>query len=203
MTTVRQALDRGNTRARGLVAKPRQRRRAAADERAWLGPGRAAHPSGDGSFSAAEMAQYQAFLTRRRAAEPLQYITGVQEFFGMDLKVTRDVLIPRPETELVVEALLAPGRSGSTAPHRRRRYGIGRHRRRSGARPAQLRRSRRSISPSRLSRGAGKRGAAWPLGRVRFAHADLLAGCDPAQFRRRGLEPSLRCRERGARSASA
>ena len=58
-------------------------------------------------LSRAETLQYQAFLTRRRAAEPMQYITGVQEFFGLGFRVTRDVLIPRAETELVVEALLA------------------------------------------------------------------------------------------------
>jgi release factor glutamine methyltransferase len=47
-------------------------------------------------------------LTRKRAAhEPLQYLTGMQEFFGLALKVTPDTLIPRPETEHLVEAVLA------------------------------------------------------------------------------------------------
>jgi release factor glutamine methyltransferase len=46
-------------------------------------------------------------LTQRRAAhEPLQHLTGTQEFYGLALRVTRDTLIPRPETELLVEAVL-------------------------------------------------------------------------------------------------
>jgi release factor glutamine methyltransferase len=43
------------------------------------------------------------FLERRANREPLQYISGVQEFFGLEFEVTPDVLIPRPETEMVVE----------------------------------------------------------------------------------------------------
>src|SRR5437773_5839069 len=46
-------------------------------------------------------------VERRAAGEPLQYITGVQDFFGLEFKVTPDVLIPRPETELLVEVALA------------------------------------------------------------------------------------------------
>jgi release factor glutamine methyltransferase len=47
------------------------------------------------------------FLTKRRAGgEPLQYITGHQEFFKLDFEVDPAVLIPRPETELIVEAAL-------------------------------------------------------------------------------------------------
>lgn len=46
------------------------------------------------------------FVMRRARREPLQYIVGHQEFFELDFNVTPDVLIPRPETELVVEAAL-------------------------------------------------------------------------------------------------
>ena len=50
--------------------------------------------------------KYQALINRRATGEPLQYITGRQEFFGLEFMVTPDVLIPRPETELLVEEML-------------------------------------------------------------------------------------------------
>ena len=49
---------------------------------------------------------YERAIDRRAVREPLQYITGRQEFWGHPFKVTPDVLIPRPETEFVVEAAL-------------------------------------------------------------------------------------------------
>ncbi|MEP7340536.1 MAG: peptide chain release factor N(5)-glutamine methyltransferase [Acidobacteriota bacterium] len=49
------------------------------------------------------LAQYQTLIGRRTSGEPLQYITGHQEFFGLEFEVTSDVLIPRPETEILVE----------------------------------------------------------------------------------------------------
>jgi release factor glutamine methyltransferase len=49
---------------------------------------------------------YQSFIARRCTGEPLQYITGRQEFFGLEFEVTPAVLIPRPETELIVEETL-------------------------------------------------------------------------------------------------
>src|SRR6185369_1851828 len=57
---------------------------------------------------------FQEFVERRAAGEPLQYITGVQDFYGREFRVTPDVLIPRPETELLVEAALQI--VGQTAP---------------------------------------------------------------------------------------
>jgi len=57
--------------------------------------------------------QYRGVVERRAAGEPLQYITGVQDFFGREFRVTPDVLIPRPETELLVEAVLEVDRAAS------------------------------------------------------------------------------------------
>ena len=50
--------------------------------------------------------QFRQAVERRASGEPLQYIAGVQDFFGREFRVTPDVLIPRPETELLVEAAL-------------------------------------------------------------------------------------------------
>jgi len=69
-------------------------------DRAWL----YAHP--EEMLDSAAAQKYFGFLTRRAAGEPTQYITGKQEFWGLELEVTPAVLIPRPETEHVVEVAL-------------------------------------------------------------------------------------------------
>lgn len=54
----------------------------------------------------AQLDHFRTAIARRADGEPLQYIVGHQEFYKLDFEVTPDVLIPRPETELVVEAAL-------------------------------------------------------------------------------------------------
>ena len=60
-----------------------------------------AHPEYDLSENEAEL--FNNSIARRANREPFQHITGRQEFYGLDFLVTPDVLIPRPETELIVE----------------------------------------------------------------------------------------------------
>ena len=52
-------------------------------------------------------APFDAAIARRAAREPVAQIIGLREFWGLDFEVTRDVLIPRPETEIIVEEALA------------------------------------------------------------------------------------------------
>jgi release factor glutamine methyltransferase len=70
-------------------------------DRAWL----YAHP--EDLLSPQQAAQFFALIERRAAGEPTQHLTGKQEFWGLEFEVTPDVLIPRPETEHVIEVALA------------------------------------------------------------------------------------------------
>src|SRR5215218_8369697 len=68
----------------------------------------------DHRLTSDEIASLDSFIQRRANREPLQYISGVQEFYGLEFEVTRDVLIPRPETEMVVEQALEILRASAT-----------------------------------------------------------------------------------------
>jgi release factor glutamine methyltransferase len=63
------------------------------------------HPNRE--LSESQMSAYRAAIARRQQHEPVQYITGTQEFYGRSFAVTPAVLIPRPETEHLVESVLA------------------------------------------------------------------------------------------------
>lgn len=75
-------------------------RHATGHDRAFL----LTHP--DAELTPERQAIYEQWLERRARHEPVQYILGEQEFYGLALRVTPDVLIPRPETEHLVEAAL-------------------------------------------------------------------------------------------------
>src|SRR3954465_5497890 len=70
-----------------------------------------AHP--ERALTADEMNEYHSFVHERASGKPTQYITGHQEFWGMDFLVSEAVLIPRPETEHSVEAALELARADS------------------------------------------------------------------------------------------
>jgi release factor glutamine methyltransferase len=103
--SLHQALAQGASKLSGITGQPRRDAellllRLIGRDRAFL----LTHP--DAPLTAEQAAQYESWLERRAAHEPIQYILGEQEFFGLTFTVTRDVLIPRPETEHLVEALL-------------------------------------------------------------------------------------------------
>ncbi|HSQ83142.1 MAG TPA: peptide chain release factor N(5)-glutamine methyltransferase, partial [Desulfobacterales bacterium] len=57
----------------------------------------------DRPLSSIELSRFKDFIKRRINREPIAYIVGSKEFWSMDFLVTKDVLIPRPETEFLVE----------------------------------------------------------------------------------------------------
>jgi release factor glutamine methyltransferase len=69
----------------------------------------------DDQLSAERAVRLRRLVARRSAGEPIAYLTGRREFYGLDLQVTPDVLIPRPETELLVERAIAGLPPGATA----------------------------------------------------------------------------------------
>jgi release factor glutamine methyltransferase len=129
-----------------------------------------------------QFACFRQLVARRANSEPIQYILGEREFYGLRFAVTPDVLIPRPETEHLVEAALE--RIPLDAPHRIADVGTG-----SGAiavavavnRPlAQL--AAVDISPAALKIARGNAEAHHVADRIRFAEADLLDGFAAASF---------------------
>jgi len=144
--------------------------------RAWL----IAH---DRDALAEEAEEYfQTLIDRRVAGEPMQYIVGEAEFYGLPFRVTPDVLIPRPETEHLVEKTLAV----AARWERPRIVDIGAG---SGAIAVALARQLASaqvtavdISAAALeiARGNAQRNAI--AGRIRFVESDLLKAIADEEF---------------------
>jgi release factor glutamine methyltransferase len=81
-----------------------------------------AHPERE--LTVGEMQRYDEALARRATGVPAQYIIGHQEFWGLDLIVSPAVLVPRPETEHVVETVLDLARAGGAVESQKRRTGM-------------------------------------------------------------------------------
>jgi release factor glutamine methyltransferase len=142
-------------------------------DRAWL----VAH--GGRALSPGEAERFFTLAKRRRDGEPVAYLTGVREFWGLSLIVTPNVLIPRPETETVVEQALK--RVTDEGPVRILDLGTG-----SGAIALALARERPSASivatdvseaALRVARANARRLGVY---NVEFVMADWYAELDPA-----------------------
>src|SRR5579862_5328976 len=143
-------------------------------------------------LNAEECSRYEAALAERARGVPAQYITGHQEFWGMDFIVTPAVLIPRPETEHLIEAVLeitkAVGVSGvggqRCPPHRVRIVDVGTG---SGCIALALAKElpeaeihATDISPDALEIARVNATRLQLEGRVQFQQGDLLEGLKPA-----------------------
>src|SRR5258708_22888450 len=69
-------------------------------DRTWL------YAHSEQELDAATRERYFSLIARRASGVPTQHLTGHQEFWGLDFEVTPEVLIPRPETEHVIEVVL-------------------------------------------------------------------------------------------------
>lgn len=112
MTLRQMALDAARTLAAAGIDDETTRRDAALLTRHLLGWDAARWLTDQHTEATPEVrAAFTSLIARRAAREPVAYIVGEREFYGRPFAVTRDVLIPRPETELVVEAVLDLTRS--------------------------------------------------------------------------------------------
>jgi len=129
-----------------------------------------------------EVTRFEVMIAERATGKPIQYITGVQEFYGLEFAVTPDVLIPRPETEHLVEVVFA--RLPKDRAVRIADVGTG-----SGAIAgvlahalplAQL--TALDISSAALDIAARNAKMHGVDGRVKFVESDLLAACAGESF---------------------
>ena len=100
-----------------------------------------------------EAEAFQSLLERRARGEPVAYLLGQKEFWSLTLTVTPDVLIPRPETELLVEEALAHATRHAVATLLETRHRQRRHRPGAGERVAAVRHRRHRYFPRRPGSG--------------------------------------------------
>jgi len=150
--------------------------RAVKRDKAWL------LTHADEELTTEQIAQFERWVERRARNEPVQYILGEAEFYGLTLRVTPDVLIPRPETEHVVEAVLS--KAGREAAVRICDVGTG-----SGAIAVALAHelpraavTAVDISPTALEIARENAERHRVAGRVRFLESDLLSAVRKERF---------------------
>jgi release factor glutamine methyltransferase len=147
-----------------------------------------AHPERELTFN--EMRRYDEALARRATGVPAQYITGHQEFWGLDLIVSPAVLIPRPETEHLLEAVLELAKpkivERRASPPVRRIVDVGTG---SGAIALALAKElptaeihATDISSEALEVARANAARHELTSRIKFHRADLLDGFSPASF---------------------
>ena len=134
------------------------------------------HP--ERALSADEAARLSSLVTRRMAGEPIAYLTGEREFFGLDFHVTDAVLIPRPDTELLVELAI------ERTPTRGRALDMGTG---SGAVAVALAHSRpdagvTALDVSEAALAVARANAERNRARVRFLHSDWFSALGGEQF---------------------
>jgi release factor glutamine methyltransferase len=161
----------------------------------------------DRPLTPAQQSTYEALMLRRLTHEPIQYITGEQEFYGLALHVTPAVLIPRPETEHLVESVLAefschpaaqrrdllsPSSAPAQEPLRILDIGTG-----SGAIAIALaahlphaRITATDISPAALTLARANAFRHNLTPRIRFLESDLLSALAPASSDSAALSPT-------------
>lgn len=132
----------------------------------------------DRALTADEAERVAALLQRRHDGEPVAYIVGQREFFGLDFETTPAVLIPRPDTELLVELALV------RLPPRGRVLDMGTG---SGAIAVALAHSRpdagvTALDVSREALAVATRNAQRNNANVRFLHSDWYGAVDGEQF---------------------
>ena len=178
-------------------------------------------PAAATSSTATRPAAFEALVERRLAHEPVAYITGRRAFWTIELEVGPGVLIPRPDSETLIEAAVAHFGEAGPATHPRSRHRPGH----AAARRARPMAGRDRARHRRLGGGAGlcppQRRAARARRRAEFRLGDWGEGLDErfdldpvqpalcrgrrrpaARGRRAGSPPTRSCRRRRARRLS-
>jgi len=143
-----------------------------------------AHPERE--LTTEEQTRYEEALAQRARGIPAQYITGHQEFWGMDFIVNPAVLIPRPETEHVIETVLQLVNGGRASSPGMRIVDVGTG---SGCIALALAKElpdaevhATDISPAALEVARANAARHQLEGRIEFRETDLLEGLEPASF---------------------